>query len=228
LAAGTELYRPAFICEIQGFTGVFQDQTRITLAATVVAAIRRGELPQAAIGATFRQTAEGSVFVSIDLAAGQQAWNPLDPQCVETVRAEGLQLATALWQVLVREVDGFAHTQPPAMPRELGIRESARWKGDYLLTGEQLIRNQRFPDEVALAGWPLEIREDARRPRFIYFEKPEPAGIPAGSLRTQRLPGMFFAGRCLSSDHSALASVRVMGTCLATGQAAGLMAVGAI
>jgi len=44
-------------------------------------------------------------------------------------------------------------------------------------------------------------------------------------LQLSGLPGMFFAGRCLSADHAALASVRVMGTCLATGQAAGVAAV---
>jgi hypothetical protein len=38
------------------------------------------------------------------------------------------------------------------------------------------------------------------------------------------LDGVFAAGRCLSCDHGAQASLRVMGTCFATGQAAGLAA----
>ena len=113
------------------------------------------------------------------------------------------------------------------MPDQLGIRESARWKGDYVLTAQDLRESRRFDDEVALAGWPLEFRETARGPKFVYFDKPEPAGIPARSLRTHEVPGMFFAGKCLSCDHEALASVRVMGTCLATGQAAGRLAAGA-
>lgn len=93
-----------------------------------------------------------------------------------------------------------------------------------MLSADDLIRSRRFEDEAALAGWPLEMRETARGPRFRYFDQPEPAGIPASCLRARSLPGMFFAGRCLSCDHEALASVRVMGTCLATGQAAGQMA----
>ena len=50
------------------------------------------------------------------------------------------------------------------------------------------------------------------------------AGIPLGSLMPELLEGVFVAGRCISCDHGAQASVRVMGTCFATGQSAGLAA----
>jgi hypothetical protein len=110
------------------------------------------------------------------------------------------------------------------LPVQAGIRESARYVGDVVLTGDDLAGCTRFEDEVALAGWPMEKRETARGPKFRYFDRPEPAGIPAGCLRSARLPGVFFAGRCLSADHEALASVRVMGTCMATGQAVAKLA----
>jgi hypothetical protein len=70
----------------------------------------------------------------------------------------------------------------------------------------------------------MEKRENARGPKFRFFDRPEAAGIPAGCLQNARIPGLFFAGRCLSADHEALASVRVMGTCMATGQAAAHLA----
>jgi hypothetical protein len=52
------------------------------------------------------------------------------------------------------------------------------------------------------------------------------AGIPLGCLMPRDLEGVFAAGRCLSCDHGAQASLRVMGTCFATGQAAGMAAAG--
>jgi hypothetical protein len=133
-------------------------------------------------------------------------------------------LSHQIWRHLVASHPLFARSDQIVMPDELGVRESARWTGDHVLTGQELRECRRFEDEVALAGWPLEFRESARGPRLVYFDRPEPAGIPARSLQTRQAQGVFFAGKCLSCDHEALASVRVMGTCLATGQAAGRLA----
>ena len=54
-----------------------------------------------------------------------------------------------------------------------------------------------------------------------FFDQPVPGNIPLRCLKSAEIPGVFFAGRCISATHEALASVRVMGTCFATGQAAG-------
>jgi hypothetical protein len=43
-------------------------------------------------------------------------------------------------------------------------------------------------------------------------------------LRSKSTENLFAAGRCLSSSHEAQASLRVIGTCLATGEAAGIAA----
>jgi hypothetical protein len=51
-----------------------------------------------------------------------------------------------------------------------------------------------------------------------YFE------IPLGCLCPMGLNNVLAAGRCLSATPGALASARVIGTCLATGWAAGVAA----
>ena len=48
--------------------------------------------------------------------------------------------------------------------------------------------------------------------------------IPLDALRSAALDNLFGAGRVVSSDAIAFAAVRVMGTCFATGQAAGVAA----
>ncbi|RYD49785.1 MAG: FAD-dependent oxidoreductase, partial [Verrucomicrobiaceae bacterium] len=44
-------------------------------------------------------------------------------------------------------------------------------------------------------------------------------------LKPSGIGKLFVAGRCISTDHDAQASIRVMGTCFATGEAAGNAAV---
>ncbi len=226
VAEGAKLYRPALVCRITGTTGPLDEHAPLQLAAILVRAVRSGDLPAAAMGAGFRQSpvCESEVFMTLDLEGGGAAWNPLDLATLAAVKQDAHALARSIWRHLVAHHPLFATSDRIIMPDQLGIRESARWRGDHVLTAQELRECRRFDDEVALAGWPLEFRETARGPKFVYFDKPEPAGIPARCLRSAEVPGMFFAGKCLSCDHEALASVRVMGTCLATGQAAGRLA----
>ena len=219
------LYRPAYIGAFTGVGGMQDDSRRLQLAAAIARAVSEGELPAAALGAAFRDAPlTGEVFVTIDLEAGGPDWDPLDPVRLTAAVAEGRAVLDALAAWLRAQHPDFTHTPPPRHPDRLGVRESACYAGDHLLRGDELAACRRFPEEAALAGWPMEKRETARGPRFRYFDRPEPAGIPVGCLRRRDAPGLFFAGRCLSADHEALASVRVMGTCLATGQAAGRLA----
>ena len=51
-----------------------------------------------------------------------------------------------------------------------------------------------------------------------------PTQIPLGALKVANVSNLWTAGRCISRDHEAQSSLRVIGTCLATGQAAGLAA----
>jgi len=225
LATSARLYRPAYVWSFQGLSAILDEPLRLHVAALIVRAVKAGALPAAALGTTLRASpTRGEVFVSTDLEAGGDHWDPLDLDQRLHLESEGRALAQAVWDFLRSSHPSFTTITPPVLPVHAGIRESARWRGDYVLSADDLIRSRRFEDEAALAGWPLEMRETARGPRFRYFDQPEPAGIPASCLRARSLPGMFFAGRCLSCDHEALASVRVMGTCLATGQAAGQMA----
>lgn len=223
---GARLYRPAYICSFHGVAGVHDDSWRLQTGAMIFRAVRDGHLPPSAMGAAFRDAPiAGETFLTVDLEAGQGDWDPFDPVKRAHVEQEGRGVALSLWKFLRGSHPDFKDCTPPHLPAQAGIRETARYRGDYVITGDDLASNRRFEDEIALAGWPMEKRENARGPKFRYFDEPKPAGIPARCLRRHDVPGLFFAGRCLSADHEALASVRVMGTCMATGEAAGKLAV---
>ena len=77
---------------------------------------------------------------------------------------------------------------------------------------------------MALATWPMELRETNRGARLRYPTDGIACEVPLRALRFRDDERSFMAGRCLSCSHEAQASLRVIGTCLATGEAAGLAA----
>jgi len=104
------------------------------------------------------------------------------------------------------------------------VRESRRIVGRYRLESDDLEHGAQFADTVAFAAWPMELRETATGPRLRFPTGDEPCGIPLRALQARDYETLFMAGRCISCSHEVQASVRVIGTCLATGEAAGLAA----
>jgi hypothetical protein len=221
---GATLQRPAFIFPLHGVDpAIVGDDGRISIAAQLAGAVREGDLPPGLLGAAFRASGRGhEVFITIDLDCAN--YDPLDPVCLSDLEREGRALATALAGFLKKKVLGFDQSFISAFPARVGIRESRRVVGDYLLDASDLKSGATFPDAIALATWPIELRETARGPRLRFPENERGCDIPLRSLRTAKHPGFFVAGRCLSATHEAQASIRVIGTCLATGEVAGIAA----
>lgn len=219
------LQRPAFIFGIGGVdTTEFGDECRLRLAGRLAAAVKAGELPVGALGAVFRVTGHpGEIFVTIDLA-GDEAFDPTDPASLSTLEMEGRALGSRLTAFLAANAASFATAFISTFPSRIGVRESRRVEGRYRLEADDLFRGATFEDAVALATWPLEMRETNRGPRLRYPDEGRPCEIPLRALRFRGLDHCFVAGRCISASHEAQASIRVIGTCLATGEAAGFAA----
>jgi hypothetical protein len=96
--------------------------------------------------------------------------------------------------------------------------------GQYLLTGADVLAGRKFPDAVARCAWPIEQWSADGVARFRYLPPGAHYEIPAGSLRAAQVENLFMAGKTISADVDAIASARVMGCCLATGAAVGVLA----
>jgi len=220
------LQKPAFIFGLKNIgSEVREESFRMRLALDLVHAVRAETLPSCVLGVTIRSSVhEGECFVSMDLDSQAVSWNPsCDEACAE-IENIGKSLASKLCEFLKSKYPFFENASDPHFPPSIGVRESYRWLGKHTLTEDELIEGIHFTDTVAYATWPIEMREDARGAKFKYFTSNEASEIPLRSLVSAEVPGVYFAGRCLSATHEALGSVRVMGTCFATGQAAGMAA----
>ncbi len=132
-----------------------------------------------------------------------------------------IRLATEVTHHL-RTLPGFERVEIRSLPARLGIRESHLARGQYRLTADDILTGATFPDAVAVSTWPIELRETIHGPKFRY--PTGPCQIPARALRSATNPHLLTAGRCLSATHEAQAALRVIGTALATGEAAGKLA----
>ena len=216
-----KLQRPAWIFGIGGVApGTAAGDARLKLAHAIASAVASRKLPAEALGVAFREGMTPSVvWATIDLQA--DPFDPCSPECLARVEKTGRATAFAVMDFLRADFEGFENAFLSATPARAGIRESRRIIGLSQLTEEDILAGKDSPQAAAYASWPLELRENAKGPKFRFPENNRSAAIPAGCLRSRDFTNLFMAGRCLSATHGAQASIRVTGTCMATGEAAG-------
>jgi hypothetical protein len=109
-----------------------------------------------------------------------------------------------------------------AAQNHLGVRESRRIIGDYVLTIDDLENQARFPDVIALNCRALDyhLKGTVFRIKFLTGHH----DIPLRALLPQRVENLLVVGRSISCDHLSQASLRGAATCMATGHAAGTAA----
>lgn len=131
-------------------------------------------------------------------------------------------------------LEGFEAMELAATGSLLGVRETRRIMGDYVLNLDDFQRRAVFEDEIGRFSYPVDIhiakpdRESYDQFRQEYARlrlgKGESYGIPYRILTPRQLTNVLVAGRCVSTDRSLQASIRVMPGCYITGQAAGVAA----
>ena len=100
---------------------------------------------------------------------------------------------------------------------QMGVRETRRVKGVYVLTEDDALSGRKFEDAVAWRSGYLDIG-------FVRLEKMRIHEVPYRALLPEKLEGLLSAGRCISATHVAASAGKSMGKCMATGHAAGIAA----
>lgn len=132
--------------------------------------------------------------------------------------------APQLIEFLRTRVAGFEHCTTPVTQFQRVARAGRMIVGQYVLTGADVLAARPFPDAVARCAWPIEQWGADGVARFKYLPPGAHYEVPARALRAAGIQNLFMAGKTLSADVAAIASARVMGCCLATGAAAGVLA----
>ena len=126
----------------------------------------------------------------------------------------------------LKEVPGFEQSYIVDIAPQVGIRETRRVMGNYVLTEADVLECASFADTVGVNGWPLELhlKGDVE---FRWPKIPESRGfnqLPYRITVPLGLDNLWVAGRCASMSHEAQSAARVTGACFVMGQAAGTAA----
>jgi hypothetical protein len=121
-------------------------------------------------------------------------------------------------------IPGFENARLLHTSTQIGIRETRRLVGTYVLTGDDILQGKHFSDSIAVGCWPIDVHPPQGQVGVHEMHVPLPYQIPYRVLLPQKIGGLLVAGRCASFDRQALGSVRVGATCAALGDAAGIAA----
>lgn len=166
----------------------------------------------------------GELLVNATKITGfdKRALDVTDP--VDHTEAEQFSIyqAEAFFNFMKANIPGCEDSYFIDYATEVGVRQTRSIDGIKRLTNDDVVNKRKFDDGIARTSWPIELHYgDKPKTEWLindYYEVPFHTLVPkVGS-------NVIVAGRCLSSEHEALASCRVTAQCFEYGKAAALAA----
>lgn len=109
----------------------------------------------------------------------------------------------------------------------VGVRETRRVMGDYVLTGQDVLDARHFDDAIGYCGATVDVHDvegGKKLTRMSAIREGKSYQVPYGILLPRGVENLLVAGRCVSADRVACGSIRQQAGCLVTGQGAGVAA----
>lgn len=161
----------------------------------------------------------GEINVNVTRVHG----NALDDRTLSRAELEIRKQAYTAFDFLKRYVGGFEDAIFLEVAPKLGVRETRRIKGRYVLTEHDVRNEARFPDAIGICNSPVDIHEPGGK-TAVMDHVGTGYGIPFRCLVPEGIEGLYVAGRCVSADEVAFGSTRNVPACATTGEAAGAAA----
>ena len=187
----------------------------------MIKAYREGELslfggPWILYGSTVR---EGEVSLNVTRVAGDAT----DAEEITRAELKAREDMHKIVEFLKKNFTPFRNSFILDSALQIGIRETRRITGEYKLTANDILKYADFPDSIARGCHPIDIHDfRSEKQRIIRLKRWY--SIPYRCMIPQKVENLVVTGRAISSTREAFASVRVQGTCMALGQAAGCAA----
>lgn len=145
-----------------------------------------------------------------------------DPFELTAASIRGRQQIEEIISMMRRLLPGCEKVELVESASMLGLRETRRIQGDYILTGDDIKCKREFEDVIFLSGNSIDMHSGSA----VNYQPASgaPYQVPYRILLPRKVENLLVAGRCSSMDREALAAIRVMPPVFAMGQAAGTAA----
>lgn len=165
---------------------------------------------------------QDEVLINVSRVSGLDPTNAAD---LTKAELEGRKQVLELERFFVEHIPGFQDASISEVGAQIGVRETRRIIGHYVLNGVDVLDARRFPDVIARSGYPIDIHNPEGKGITANFIREGGAyDIPYRCIVPQKLNNLLLAGRCISTTHEAQATTRLTPSCMALGQAAGTAA----
>lgn len=186
-----------------------------------LSAILRQELPELSFRDKlfYYEWVEGMLGFCLSHVAGR---NPLDVEDLSQAEIDARRQALDVLTFFRRHVPGCERCNLITAP-EIGVRESRRIVGEFVLTREDVLGCRKFEDSVGCSTSWIDMHTPEARGVLHELVKPDDwFEIPYRSLCVKGFDNLIVTGRCLSATHEAQGAIREIPTCIVTGQGAGV------
>ncbi|MBQ5843874.1 MAG: FAD-dependent oxidoreductase [Alistipes sp.] len=162
---------------------------------------------------------KGSVAVNMT----RRAANATDNRNFSAVECQLREDIFTFTKILKENFKEFKDCYVASTAPQAGIRESRRILGVHTVTADEYVNAFKYEDSISRGIHPIDIHA-SKGTSQVRIDLTKPAYVPYRALIAPQYPNLLVAGRCISTDRQALASLRVMASCMGTGQAAGVAA----
>jgi hypothetical protein len=189
-----------------------------------------GQFPQFNEGGAKHVLRSGSNHVPFNMVPA--AGNPISEEELTRLSMEAREHVFQIVGLWRREMPGFENAKVTQMGYSLGVRESRRIRGLKTLDARMVVKAAKQPDAIGHGFWMIDIHDPKGSGYTTWTDQKKelmpPAGdsyhIPLGMCLNAQIPNLAVVGRCASTTHEGLASVRLQSHCMVMGQGVGTCA----
>jgi hypothetical protein len=145
----------------------------------------------------------------------------IDAEQLTYGEVEGRRQCWETFEFIKSVTPGFERAYIVEIAPQIGIRETRRVRGDYMVTEDDIMDCVDFPDAIGVNGWPVEAHVAGNVDFRFARGKRGFNQLPYRMILPQKVDNLLVAGRCASMTHDGQSSARVSGPCFVMGQAAG-------